>query len=638
MREDTTRRTFLRVAGTGAIAGLAGCGSNEPADESTPTEEPEDEPTETETEETDTATATPEEGKSYTGGSLALASPGPVQTLDFINAKGSGAGFNQYQEGLMTFPDGDLPPQPSLAEDVRISDDGLTYTFTLKEGVPFHDGTEVTAADFAFSWERLAQSPNSRNKDDIIGDTFTIAHEGNTGESLENYEPGSLAVRAVDDYTFEFELETAFHGALAQISGGTFGVIPEGSVGDIEGYDGEYGYNVFFSTEGDGPTFVSTGPFKVESWSKGDAITLSRFEDYHGEGPFIDEITYTVISNANTRWKRFRNGNLDMLLEGAPLSKFDPEARTIDRDRGAYQVGSYDLPSGDTVGYGQVTPLSSSYILFNTKRTPRPVRRAIAYLINQHEITETVFKDLNEPAYHLTPPPVYPSGSDQEPTEVYDRHAEEGFQSETDFGADGYPYGYGETRFEDAKRVMEEAGYGPDNNYEVEFTVFSGDPEWDAISKRVRDKAANAHINVSISKADFGTVITKAINGDMDMFSLPDGMEWPESDNFLRFLHPHEDPSFMFTRWTFSDPSKYNEFMQIAEDAWNTYLDNKGPGEAQQRARNGAYVAIEEMNWASVQELPMFHGISQRFWRERVDVRMAGTMENQTFNTLTLEE
>jgi peptide/nickel transport system substrate-binding protein len=629
-RNNSSRRKLLRVMGAGAAISLAGCGGNQPDDTPAATDEPED------TDE-DTATPTPEQTKTYTGGSLSLASPGPVQTLDPVNAKGSGAGYNQYQESLLNFPNGDLPAQPALAETVDISNDGLVYTIKLKEGVKFHDGQELTADDVVYSWERLAQSDNSRNKDDIIGSTFTIAHEGNTGESLENYEPGSLAVEAKSDYVFEFEMETAFHAVEDNIAGGAFGIIPEGSVGDIEGYDGEYDYQEFFSTAGDGPFFVGTGPFKVESWSKGDAITLSRFEDYHGEGPYIDDITYTNIPNSNTRWERFKNGNLDM-VGGVPLSKFDPDARTIERDVGTYETGTYELPSGDTVEYGQSTPLDTDYLLFNTQRTPRPVRRAIAYLVNPQQISETIYKGLNPPAYHLSPPAVFPADSDEEPVDVYQRHAEEGYRSQTDFAADGYPYGMTEARLDQARTVMEEAGYGPDSPYEVEFTVFSGDPEWDSIAKRIRDKATNAHINISIVKADFGTIIGKALQGKMDMFSLGDGMEWPESDNFLRFLRPYDDPSGMFTRWTFEDKSKYTDLMEFAKETWGRYQENKGPSEDEQEIRDEVYLTMEEVNWESVQEFPLVHGSTQRFQQQRVNVRMAGTMENQKLNRLTLED
>ncbi|PSQ08131.1 ABC transporter substrate-binding protein [Halobacteriales archaeon QS_6_71_20] len=716
MSEDTTRRRFLAAAGSGVAAALAGCSGNQPDEQSTETA--------TETEGSmETATATPESENEYTGGTLQLASDGPVQTLDPVNAKGSGAGYNQYNGSLLTFPDGDLPPVGNLAEDYQVSDDGLTYTFQLKQGVQFHNGQELTADDLVYSWERLAGAEETRNADDIVGDTFTVRHEKQDDiDGVAAYIPGTLAVEAVDDYTFRFTLESAFTETLAQIAGGAFAPIPEGSVAypkdyeDHEGvdglmYEGEYDYQEYFSTDGDGPFFAGTGPFEVESWSKGDSLTLTAFDDYHDEGPYIDEMVYTVIGNQQTRFSRFTNGNLDVLLEqqeGMPTAEFNADDRSIDRDRGTYRTGTYDLGNGETVNYGEAPALDTDYIVFNCARTPKPVRRAIAYLINQERISQDVYKGLSPSAYHLTPPGAFMTREDENPSENYTKHYEDGFRNQLDQFSDGYPYGAGEARIGEAQRVMEEAGYGEDDPYEVEFTVFSGDGAWDSIAQTLRDKAQAAYIDINIVKADFGTVIGQALNGAMDMFSLGDGMEWPESDNFLRFIPPYDEPSGMFTRWTYqvvcsdvdfdgddsstvranvyeqldgdfpedhvkvntdgnevrvaiedvapdeletaiddagydhgeaeSTQAPFDPLMLEADRAWDSYLDNRGPSDAEQRARNEVYYLQEEVNWAAVQELPLVHSVNQRLWHDRVNVRMSGTMEDQTFDTLTLED
>jgi peptide/nickel transport system substrate-binding protein len=333
--------------------------------------------------------------------------------------------------------------------------------------------------------------------------------------------------------------------------------------------------------------------------------------------------------------------------------------------------------------------------------------------MNQQRIADQVYKGLPKPAYELTPPPAYMKREGEDALDNYDAHVTDGARSQLDVGSDGYPYGVGETRLDEAKRVMEEAGYGPDNRYSVEFTVFSGNSSWDAIAKELRDKLQVAYVDIDITKADFGTIISKAIDGSLDMFSLGDGMEWPESDNFLRFIRPYENPSFMFTRWTYrvnapgldfngndpetikqdlleempdevldrhvsvtpaddtdgqgtasvfieditpdefaniidaagyssSTPSAsgpdFTPLMQTADDAWNeTYKPNRGAGGNNQLDRNEAYYVLEEINWATVQELPTVHTVTQRLWSQDVDVRMAGTMEDQTYNTLTID-
>ena len=723
MPEDKTRRGFLAAAGTGAAAALAGCsGGNSP--ESTATEEP----TESGTPEP-TDSPTPEPTKSETGGTLQLASPGPVQTLDPVNAKGSGAGYNQYNAALMNFPNGDLPPVGDLATDYEVSNEGKTYTFTLREDVTFHDGTELTAQDFVYSWERLAGAEETRNADDIVGDTMTIQHEKTEGmDGVSAFKPGTLACEAVDDYTFEFTMESPFLGTLQQVAGGAFAPIPEGTVAypkdyeqhGLDGllYEGEYGYNEFFSTKGDGPFFAGVGPFQVDSWSKGDQITLSAFDDYYGEGPFIDEIVFTVIGNGSTRYSRFQNGNLDMLgvsSSGAiPTAQFNPDRRSIETDRGTYRVGTYEMGNGDTVNYGEAPALDTDYIVFNCARTPKPVRQAIAYLINPVRIANQVYKGLNEPAYHLSPPAAFPAAEGENPVDNYNAHYQDGEGSQLDVASDGYMYGVDSAEFDQAQQVMEEAGYGPDNRAEVEFTVFSGDSAWGSISKTLRDKAQNAYIDISIVEADFGTIIGQALNGQMDMFSLGDGMEYADPSNFLRFIPPYDSPSGMFTRWTYqvqatnvdlggdgqetvrsnvydaldaefpedhvqvslnedsdspprvavaidevtpdelssalssagytvngdveSTQAPYDPLMTEADRAWDRYQENRGTAEEEAAARREVYRLVEEVNWAAVQELPLVHTVSQRIWNDRVNVRMAGTMEDQTFDQLTLEE
>lgn len=632
MSDDTTRRRFLTVAGTGAAAALAGCAGNDPSQQDTPDGDSTDGSTDSTTTPSDTGQPVKAGGPE---GTLRMVSNGPVQTLDPINAKGSGAGYLQYGESLMSFRNGDLPPVGRLAEDYTVSEDGLTYTFQLKRGVEFHNGDELTADDFVYSWERMAQSSNSRNKDDIIGGTFTIAHEGETGESLDNYEPGSLEMEAAGDYEFTFTLASPFHGAISQIAGGAFAVIPENSVGDIEGYDGEYSYNEFFSTSGDGPMFVSTGPFEIDTWTKGDQLTLSAFDGYHGEGPHIDAITYTVIGSEDTRFSRFKNGNLDVLDYGIPTSRFDPNRLVIDEETGGRRKGRYELDNGDVVHYGDVTALDTRYLVFNCQNVERPARQAIAYLINQEQIANDVYKGLARPAYHITPPPAFMHQEGEEPTDVYDRHAMEGFRAQTEFGADGYPYSPGETDIQSATEVMEEAGYSSDDQYSLEFTVLSGDTARDQFAQQLRDQAQAAHLDITIQKADFGTIISKAIDGTMDMFTLSDGMEWPESDNFLRFLHA-ENPGTAFTRWG-KDGHANPDYVDTASAAWNDYyVPNTGPDKEAQQQRNKAYYAIEEMNWASVQELPTVHAVSQRIWYDDVSLRMYGTMENQTFQRAEL--
>jgi len=627
MPEDTTRRGFLAAAGVGAATALAGCsgGGNED--------------TTTSTDDTQNNDNTQNTGGS-SGGTLQMMATGAIQSLDPINAKGSGAGYDQYGRSVMEFRNGIYPPEGALAKGYEMSDDGLTYTFDLKENVKFHDGSDFTAHDIVYSWERLAGSSNSRNRDDIIGETMTIKHEKDASrtkpkdeETLADYVPGSLAVEAVDETTFEFTLESPFEYALYQIAGGAFAVLPENAVGDVEGYDGQYDYNEFFSTKNGGPKYAGLGPFKVDSWTKGSQIQLTAFDDYYGDGPKIDGITYTVVSSGNTRLSRFKNGNADILENGMPTASFNPEKVNIEEKKGNRSIGTYTLDDGTEVNYGRIPALTTEYLVFNTLKVPIAVRKAFAYALNQHEVAKNVYKGQGKAAYHITPPAPYPTFEDGvSALETYDRHAKDGYQSNTDVGANGYPYGYGETRLEDAKAVMEDAGYGPDNRVSVTATTIAGDSGYQRVFTRLQSKLRAAYIDMDIQQAEFGTIISKAISGDMEVFALGDGMEYPGPQNFLRFLHG-SDPAHQFTRWG-AEGGYFNEdYRQTALNAWE---ENYAAEDATQESKNEAFQTVEEMNWASVQELPTIHPTSPRFWHKDVDVEMYGVMENQTFTDLTL--
>ena len=630
MPNDTTRRGFLTAAGVGAATALTGCQSGPSEDNATATDE-------SSTNQDSNNDTTDSGGTPTTGGTLQMMATGSIQTLDPINAKGSGAGYDQYGRSLMEFENGTYPPKPALATDYSMSDDGLTYTFQLREGVTFHDGSEFTADDIVYSYRRLAGSENSRNRDDIIGTTMTIAHEKDPSrseptdeETLADYVPGSLEVEAVDDYTFEMTLAAPFQYTLFQIAGGAFSILPEGSVGDIEGYDGEYAYNEFFSTQGDGPAYAGLGPFQVDSWTKGSEIQLTAFDEYYGSQPELDGITYTVVGSGNTRLSRFRQQNADV-LEGMPTASFNPDGVSISETDGNRSVGTYTFDDGMTVNYGEIPSLSTEYLVFNTLEVPIAVRKAFAYAMNQDEIARDIYKGNAKAGYHITPPAPYPTFEDGvSSVETYDQHAESGYQSNTEYGEDGYPYGYGTTDLQSAQEVMEAAGYSDSNRYSITGTTIAGNSAYESVFTVLQSKLRSAYIDMSIEQAEFGTIISRAISGDMEVFGLGDGMEYPGPQNFLRFLYG-ESPGGQFTRWGAEGSYHEESLRQQALDTWES---NYVGGD--QASRNEAFQTIEEINWASVQELPFAHTTSQRFWHQNVDITMYDVMENQTFTDVML--
>ncbi len=324
----------------------------------------------------------------------------------------SGSKIMDMFDALTNYRNGTTEVENLLATEYELSDDYRTYTFTLKEGATFHNGDEVTAQDFVYSIKRLMASEKSTNGR-FAESVMNIQHETDDDG---NVVQDSIAAEAVDDYTLEITTEKPFAFSLSVLAYSAFSAVPEGIVGDIEGYDGEMEWEEFSQ----GP--VGCGPFEFGSWESGNGgeIVLDTYDDYHGDGASFDGIDAAILSEDQARYNRFLNQNAD--LGGVPTSQYQADAVSIDEtDDIGREIGTYDLENGETVNLAKVPEIGTYYVGFNMEEVPRAVRQAMAYVINQPEFMENVFKERFEPAYHLTPPQIFPGG-----IEAYDQH----YQSE----------------------------------------------------------------------------------------------------------------------------------------------------------------------------------------------------------------
>ena len=316
---DRTRRTLLGLVGGGAAVGLAGClgdGDEGNGNGDTPTETPMengDDDMENGDDDMATPTETPSEDdmsedddggngqdgppEEALGGELNSISAtintfDPIQSTDTASASKLGEAY----ENLTHYPNGETRLENQLVEEVKISDDLLTYTFSIKQGVPYHDNPikdELTAHDFKYAWRRLAESSATSRANFILQPGFLgIDHETDeeNGVGVFNVAPDTLAVEVVDDYTLEMTLSEVEPAALDILAYDSFGAMPEGLVGDIEGYDGEYSQEEIAAE-----VMVGTGAFQFESWESGSEVRMTAFDDYWGEGPYLDSLHWAVI-------------------------------------------------------------------------------------------------------------------------------------------------------------------------------------------------------------------------------------------------------------------------------------------------------------------------------------------------------
>lgn len=616
-RGRRTRRRFLRSSALVGATGLAGCsfeagpvdievgdpgddasdgGSVQGTDDGTGDEE---------------ATDTPSGPR---GGRLAVTT-GSLSTLDPVGATDGSSRHvvvNLF-DGLTTLENGGTEVSMQLAESVDVSSDYRTYTFTLGDAT-FHDGQPVTAADFVYAWERLGASENSRQSY-LLTDVLGVSHRTTTDDQgNEVYRPESMAVTAEDDRTLRVELLSPNHAALTILAHPAFSAVPEGIVGDAGGYPGKMDYQAF-ATE----TPVGAGSFVLEDWARNDEVVLARFEDYHGRPALLDGVDMTVTSDATAAYESGQREETD--LPFVPDDEWDPTLLTVDRtdDRGR-RFGSYGpMDNGATVDYLGVPELSTFYVGFNTDEITKPARQAVAYALNQHEIAREVFDRRSVPAYHLTPPATFPGRN-------YESHL------------DSYPYGVDEKKLAKAREVMEDAGYGPSNRYEITVTTFQS-LAWREVGQYLQDGLASAHIDLKYHETSFGDLVYRGRQGNLAGYVLGDAPgPAVRPDDVLARLDPpntdtdRSDSDGMYVNWRGTRASSR------AESAYDVVEGNQEPTKAARRAREDAYVDMEEANWDDVAVLPVVHGMAERFAYDWVDVPPFGALgpDRQLLNTTSL--
>jgi len=598
-----TRRDFLKTTGgVAAAAAIAGCSSGGGDGTTTGNDQaPEDSDGGDGTEPSGESDETTEK-QIEKGGTLRLQNAS-ASTLD----PAAQVLTSEYEmiaqifDPLVGKPHGYTTVKPKIAKDWEVSNGGKTYTFTLHENVVAHNGQEITAQDVVYSWERIAASENTTNDYLLLGD-LGVAHET---DSEGNYKPGSLAVTAVDDYTVEIELQKPYFAALNIMADTTFSVLPEGIVGDIDGYDGEMAYEDFKKDP------VGTGAFELDFWKSDNEAAVKYFDDYYGEKPNIDRIHWQVIADANAQFSYAMNKNVDVF--SVPTSRYDPDKISINKeDDIGRKIGSYGpLQNDEKADYVRIAGLSASFVLFNNNSVPKPVRQATAWVMNPHELGGEAYKGRLEPGYHQTPKTLFPGG----PGEA-EKHAKE-----------KYPYGYNESSIGKAREIMEKAGYGDDSKFEFEMMNTSGATN-KQVSQQLRDKLSAAHIDMKISTAPFSTLLDQEFQGKRDAGLGEWGMSWADPMNVLALIYPentittnNEGASgnpLVGLNWTGTEYSKK------AREAWKTMQNHKRATDKDQQARAEAIKKLEEANWEDCAMIPYGAPAAERFSYSWVDMPLFG--------------
>ena len=221
-----------------------------------------------------------EDRKGRDGGpsSVILATSGEPYRFYALSDEGCAGDDNLVLSNVydcLTFLEADGSISPGLAERWEISDDGLCYTFYLRRGVKFHNGTELTARDVKFTYDKGAAGP--------LGSGLFI-----------NFESCEI----VDDYTVEIRLTAPYAGFLYGVASRLGGICSLDYYNEV----GDEGYL-------EAP--IGTGPYMLTEAITGEKIVLTAFEDYWRGTPAIDEVTIAIVPNVSTQIIGLENGDYD---------------------------------------------------------------------------------------------------------------------------------------------------------------------------------------------------------------------------------------------------------------------------------------------------------------------------------------
>ena len=323
-------------------------------------------------------------GDTATGGTLIFGRGGDSLTLDPAEAIDgeSGKVCDVLYDTLVQYREATTDLEPGLAETWQRSADGLIWTFQLRQGVQFHDGTPFDADAVVFSLTRpLALFPNFHEQfiDQII---------------------------ALDPFTVQIQLKAPYAPFISTLAGTTFSIV---SPVAVQSFGADFGNNP-----------VGTGPFKFVTWDRDDKITLAANNQHWTGRPALDRLIFRSIPNNTDRLGELQQGSIHVMdlpsPDAIPLIQGDP----------GFEI--FIQPS-----------LNIGYLALNMEKPPfdnLKVRLAINHAINKTEIVERLYQGLGIPAKNPIPPTLW-SYDDSIEDYAYDPELAKQLLAEA-----GYPDGF----------------------------------------------------------------------------------------------------------------------------------------------------------------------------------------------------
>jgi oligopeptide transport system substrate-binding protein len=457
--------------------------------------------------------------------------------------------------GLVQYADDNSVEYTGVAESIE-SEDNTTWTVTLKPDWTFHDGTPVTANSFVDAWNYTALSTNAQG-----GSYFFANIEGYDALQAETDADGNVVAEptATEMTGLSVVDDLTFTVTLNE----AFSIFPV-----TVGYTAFYPLpeSFFDDPEAFGTAPVGNGPFQADGeFQSGVGITTTRYDDYAGEEPAKSGgVEFRIYTDVNTAYADVQGGNLDV------VDSIPPDA-----------IASAEAEFGDR--YGEAESSSFTYLGFPTydERFSDPVvRQAFSQAIDRQAITDAIFEGTRVPADSYVAPTV-----------------------------DGYREGaceYCVLDVEAANEKLDAAGFDRSQPVELWFNSGAGHDAWvQAVGNQLRE---NLGVDYTLrGDFDFSQYLPLADEqGFTGPFRLGWVMDYPSAQNYLEPLYSEASLPPNGSNTTFYTNPEFDAKIAEGNQA-------ASPDEAVTSYNEAEDILLQDMPI-----IPMFYGLSQYVWSDRV--------------------
>ena len=417
--------------------------------------------------------------------------PSPETIDPALNSAVDGANMIIHAfEGLLKF-DKDNNIVPGVAESYEVSDDGITWTFHLRDGLKWSDGSDLTADDFVYSWKRVADPETAAPYGyDLLN--YVKGYEEAEGGNVD-----ALAVSAPDPKTFVVELNSPcvyFDKICA------FAVMVPVQQATIEANGEAWTTNP--------ETYITDGPYYMTEYTDGSQIVFTKNPNYWDAASVtFDTIVWHLIEDSNAAYSAYQNGDLALIKD----------------------VPTEEIPSLEGNSEFFVEPIMGTYyISFNTEKEPfnnPKVREALSLAIDREYVAGTIMQGTFSPAKNFVGPGV----SDEKEGSSFEEVTKQKYGDH--FDTSNY-----EADLEKAKKLLEEAGY-PGGEGFPEFEYLTNDAGYHKpVAEYLQSAWADLGITMNINIQEWKTVTADRRSGNYDVARNGWVYDWDDPSNMINLL------------------------------------------------------------------------------------------------------